>query len=288
MINTLKYIAFILILLMSKNVLSKGIEFKNISFDEAMVISQTEGKPLFIDFYTTWCGPCKYLTKKVFIDESLGNYYSTNFISIKIDGDSPEGIELKNKHRISAFPTMLFLNDENQLLKKVIGVRDASQLLQIGHLVLNPESTDLFKMNEAYNQGQRDSKFIVEYIRELKKNHFPTLLISQEFIKHEKLNLTDQNDIIILIDAHVGLENKYTQVLFADINKYTRLFPELMKELVLNISLDIYEESVNDRDIKIINNKIPELIEAYKTAVDKKATSENLVSKLNELYQFRI
>ena len=50
MINTLKYIAFILILLMSKNVLSKGIEFKNISFDEAMVISQTEGKPLFIDF----------------------------------------------------------------------------------------------------------------------------------------------------------------------------------------------------------------------------------------------
>ena len=48
-------------MLMGAAVLSASAQtdFRHISFDEALTAAKQENKLIFIDFYTTWCGPCK-------------------------------------------------------------------------------------------------------------------------------------------------------------------------------------------------------------------------------------
>ena len=45
---------------------TEGTQFRDLSFDEALAAARAEGKLLFVDCYTTWCGPCRNMAEKVF------------------------------------------------------------------------------------------------------------------------------------------------------------------------------------------------------------------------------
>lgn len=61
-------------------------------------------KPAIIDFYATWCGPCKNLAPTL---EDLANEYEGRIIIYKIDVDKEE--ELAAAFGISSIPTLLFV-----------------------------------------------------------------------------------------------------------------------------------------------------------------------------------
>ena len=44
------------------------------SYYAAMKAAKRSGKPMFIDFYTDWCGPCKYLDKTTYQDAKFIAY----------------------------------------------------------------------------------------------------------------------------------------------------------------------------------------------------------------------
>jgi len=47
------------------------IQFEDLSLMEAVLKAKTEDKAVFVDVYTTWCGPCKNLDKQTFQDKEL-------------------------------------------------------------------------------------------------------------------------------------------------------------------------------------------------------------------------
>ncbi len=117
----------------AKQVLAKpenGVAFEMLKFDEALAKAKAEGKLVFMDCYTTWCGPCKMLDKEVFPLPEVGAKLAEHFICIKKDMEKGEGPELTKRFKVDAFPTMLILDGEGNELHRILGFRDKERLFK--------------------------------------------------------------------------------------------------------------------------------------------------------------
>jgi thiol:disulfide interchange protein len=109
-----------------------GIAFKHISLEDAKKQAEKTGKLIFIDAYTSWCGPCKRMAATTFKDEKLAKYFNENFISLKIDVEQDaDGPEIEKMYKIQAYPTLLFINENGKLVKNIIGFQEADKLMSI-------------------------------------------------------------------------------------------------------------------------------------------------------------
>ena len=78
-------------------------------------------KPAVIDFYATWCGPCKYMANSVFTTKEAGDYFNKKFVNIKIDMEKGEGIGLAREFRIQGYPTFIILNSNGKEIGRIVG-----------------------------------------------------------------------------------------------------------------------------------------------------------------------
>lgn len=120
-----------LTLLLSMSSMAQGIVFFQGTFSEAQAKAKAEGKELFIDFHTSWCGPCKMMAKKYFTLETVGEKYNAKYICLKIDGEKGEGPELVKKYGVKAYPTLVYAKSDGTAITIVKGVQDESKLLTL-------------------------------------------------------------------------------------------------------------------------------------------------------------
>lgn len=92
------------------------IEIKNSNVD---ALTAT-GKPMVIDFYATWCGPCKKIAPMI---EELAEQYDGQIVVGKCDVD--ENDELAAKFGIRNIPTVLFFKG-GELVDKHVGAATKS------------------------------------------------------------------------------------------------------------------------------------------------------------------
>ena len=112
--------------------LSGQVNFlENPDWNEAKKLSVQSGKPIFIDVYTTWCGPCKRMSKTTFQDPSLGKLMNENFINLKIDAEKSAYSELIQQYQVNSYPTLLFTNSNGDMISKEIGFKSTDQLESI-------------------------------------------------------------------------------------------------------------------------------------------------------------
>ena len=107
----------------------EGIQFSDLTFEEALKKAGEEGKRVFMDCYTTWCGPCRVMNMQVFPQKILGDYFNKHFISLKMDMEKGEGKVLLEKYQVEGFPTMLLLEPDGSVVCKMVGSRGAQKLL---------------------------------------------------------------------------------------------------------------------------------------------------------------
>ncbi len=207
-----KLITFLLFTCFILNVQAEGINFQKLSTAQALTKAKKENKKVFIDVYAVWCGPCKYLTNSVFIDVALGAYMNEHFVCIKIDGEQGEGEKMMEEFSIDAFPTMLFLDADRKLLKKIVGAYEADELLAKANGVISPETTKLYQLNKRYQQGERDKAFLMDFLIEKSNEGENIGSLLEEYIKlYPTLNLEDPSDFLIFKLSKTDLNDPLVQ-----------------------------------------------------------------------------
>lgn len=151
------------------------IDFKDQpKWKQVLKMAKSQNKPIFVDAYTTWCGPCKIMDKEVFTEEHVANYFNTNYISVKMDMEKGEGIKLKDQWEISAFPTLLYFDSEGNITHRVVGAYNAKDFLVYSKMALDEDKMAL-NLQNRYDAGERGGTFIYNYLVSLRLGYYQEL-----------------------------------------------------------------------------------------------------------------
>lgn len=99
----------------------QGMTFKDGSLAEGLKDAAKEKKMLFVDVYTTWCGPCKFMSSNIFPSAEVGKVMNGSFINMKIDAEKGEGVTIAQDYKVTAYPTMLILDSTGKELSRIVG-----------------------------------------------------------------------------------------------------------------------------------------------------------------------
>ena len=94
----------LLLLTFGATPLFAGDLFHKVTYKKALKLAKKENKVLFIDFYTTWCGPCKMMDRSTFKDKDVIDWLGKEAISIKIDAEKEIKLARKIQNQQLSFP----------------------------------------------------------------------------------------------------------------------------------------------------------------------------------------
>lgn len=183
---------FIQVLLVGNLVAQSGIKFITGNWDDILAEAKANDKIIFMDAYATWCGPCKMMSKDVFPQKEVGDYYNANFINVKMDMEKGEGPQLARNFNVMAYPTLLFIDGEGEIVHRATGYQNANQFLALAERALDPTQR-LSAMRSRFEKGDRDPEFLYNYLissYEAMDGHYkrivPVYLETQEDWKTEE------------------------------------------------------------------------------------------------------
>lgn len=100
---------------------------------EAIERAKAEDKMVFIDFYTSWCLPCKLMDEDVFTDKAFGDYMNQHFISVKINAEQGNGPNLAALYDVKSYPTLLFVDLNGRVKSRKEGAAYQTELRRMGN-----------------------------------------------------------------------------------------------------------------------------------------------------------
>lgn len=113
------------------------------TFSEAVKLQEKKPKPIMVDVYTSWCGPCKMMSANTFGNEIIAKYLNENFYPVKFNAETYDSVAFKGTvfknqnppgtprpvHDFASsildgklmYPSIVFLNSEIQRIQVLTG-----------------------------------------------------------------------------------------------------------------------------------------------------------------------
>lgn len=158
----------------------KGIIFFNGTFAEALAEAKKTNKSLFVDFYAVWCVPCKHMAKNVFTLKEVGDYMNKHFISLQIDAEKPENVEIAKQYKVEAYPTVAFIDADGKPLSVNVGALGKEELLEAAQIAAG-ESVSFDDLYKKYKANPQDLAVQQELLLKA-----PSFLQAQDGIEADK------------------------------------------------------------------------------------------------------
>ncbi len=203
--------------------IGQGIPFVKLSWEETVALAQKEKKPIFVDAYAVWCGPCKKMDQLTFSHQAVTKMFSEKFISFKIDMEKGEGPRLKKLFGVSAYPTLLWFNPEQEILLKVTGFQEANTFMGLARTALEKYNPYL-DMETSFQEGNRDPSFVLEFIQSLSESQKSVKEIAREYFKNNPLKQLTEIDKKIVFYSVEEADSKYFDFLLLNISWYQSFF----------------------------------------------------------------
>ncbi len=191
------FILLALITLWLPSVEAQGIEFYHGTWEEALIKAKNEDKIIFVDAYTTWCGPCKRMASSTFPDPEVGKLFNQHFLSLKIDMEKGMGLEFRKKFPVSAYPTLYFIDYDEEVVRKAVGAKNPADLIKMGESIISKFDKST-KYEAAYAEGDRSYQLVYDYVAALNKSGKPSVKIANDYLEGQDDYTTDENLKFIL------------------------------------------------------------------------------------------
>jgi thioredoxin-related protein len=182
----MKKVAFlVLVLLASLAAAAQGIAFETGSWSDVLAKAKETGKPVFVDVYTTWCGPCKMMSKDIFPREDVGTFYNTNFVCYKLDAEAGEGVTVAKQYKVRGYPTYLFVRSDGTVIYRFMGSTSAENFLRLTQTALDEfkDPKTLKDWDSEYATHQNDTAFLSAYIKKRNRQEIPAVDLLEAYIK---------------------------------------------------------------------------------------------------------
>ena len=144
------------------SVFGQGINFEKLTLEEALIKAKTENKYVFVDCYTTWCGPCKRMTEFVFPSEKAGCYFNPKFVCIKLDMGKDDRRKFGEQYKIVAYPIFLILNSDGTVYHKIVGGSDIDEFIEKVEYGMEKKHS-LGYLERRYEGGKMNKEELREY-----------------------------------------------------------------------------------------------------------------------------
>ena len=266
--------SFLLTFFFASQMVAQGIDFFHGTWNEALQEAKKTGKPIFVDAYAKWCGPCKRMAATTFMDKEAGEYFNTNFVNMKIDAEEGEGREFRKKYPVSAFPTLFFIDEKGEVLHKVVGGQDVKGLISNGELALRKVDFSR-EYAKKYEEGERDPKFLYEYVKSLNKSNKSSLSVSNEYLRTQS-DMTTEFNLLFIHEAAIEADSRIFKLMIENQTAIGKLVGlEALKErieLACQNTVDKavtfeFEELLTEAKEKMRNN-YPEKADAFAARAD--------------------
>jgi len=195
---------------------SQEIHFKELGsqsdWQSALEEATASRKDIFLDIYATWCGPCKMMDANVYTNATVYEYYNTNFVNLKVDGESSFGRILAEQYSLTAYPTMYFISASEAMIYQVVGYREPEALVASGTTVKESgkrymELLGLFKSTNSLTPDQ-SVEFLNLSVKFEDKYHINLLAkdIAAFYTESDILN-PDNKAIVMAVGGDIDSEN---------------------------------------------------------------------------------
>ncbi len=144
----------------------RSITFEHSAWKDIKAKAKKENKLVFVDAFTTWCGPCKQMAKTVFTNDTVADYYNANFINAKIDMEKGEGLEIAKQYNVACYPNLLFIDGDGNLVHRVAGSMPASMFVELGKTAKDDNKNFSWYVKN-YEARKTDPGFVAAYIEAL-------------------------------------------------------------------------------------------------------------------------
>lgn len=136
------------------------------TFDEALSAQQSEPRPILVDAYTDWCGPCKLLDKNTFGNSDVATFINANYYPVKFNAEGTEEVnyldniytnprhdpnkrgrnsqhEFAQAMKLRGYPSIVFFDEQGNYIQPVVGYKTPQQLEIYLKMISNGDYKDL-------------------------------------------------------------------------------------------------------------------------------------------------
>lgn len=246
---------------------AEGIAFVQLTLEQTIAKAKAEGKYVFIDVYTDWCGPCKMMSEQIFPLKALGDYFNPKYVSLQLNGEKNEdGKALVQKYKISAYPTFIILDGNGNMIHLFAGGVLSVAFIDKVEESFNPDLA-LGNLEKLYQSGDRSKKTMSAYIK-AKINSYtgnvkPMLDKFVDSLKPEELIC---KECLFIFDDLAQLGSPRADFYVENLDKFRAAVGREKADTVLKKKFEAYYASVlgnqrvkNADEIKKINDKLASL-----------------------------
>ena len=246
---------YLTISLLALTVSAEGIDFFHGTWEETVTEAQKRGVPIFVDAYTTWCGPCKRMAAQIFPLKEVGDFYNANFVNTKIDMESEAGMKFKRKYPVRSYPTFFFISPEGDIVLQVVGAKPAEQFIAVGEEAVKKYDGSA-KHQVKYDAGDRGYETVYNLVVALNKSDKSSLRVANDYLK-EQSDLRTPDNLKLILEAFTQVDSKIYEYVQEYQKDLVKLFGDgAVKERIRTASAKTAARAVEYESEALLNESI--------------------------------